>query len=79
MENLPKIVQKAPMAVECKAGKYFWCSCGLSNKQPFCDGSHNGTDFRPVMIELSEPKKLYFCACKKSEKSPLCDGTHNRI
>jgi CDGSH-type Zn-finger protein len=65
-----------PVAVE--SGKsYFWCSCGQSNNQPFCDGSHKGTDFTPVKYEAVESKKIYFCGCKQTKSAPLCDGSHN--
>ncbi|WP_412768544.1 CDGSH iron-sulfur domain-containing protein [Methylocaldum szegediense] len=73
------IPQKAPYALELRPGKYWWCSCGRSAKQPFCDGSHKGTEFSPVPFELSETKKVWLCGCKSSEKKPMCDGTHNRL
>jgi CDGSH-type Zn-finger protein len=75
----PMIPQKAPYAVELGPGKYWWCSCGRSAKQPFCDGSHKGTEFSPVPFELSETKKVWLCGCKHSEKKPMCDGAHNRL
>ena len=68
----------APIAVEVEAGKnYFWCSCGKSASQPFCDGSHKDTDFTPMKYEAAESKKLFFCACKATKGQPLCDGSHN--
>ena len=71
--------QNAPYAVECEAGKtYFWCACGKSTNQPFCDGSHKGTEFTPVAFKAEDSKKMYFCGCKKTENVPLCDGSHNR-
>ena len=76
----PKIPQKAPYPVEVEAGKsYFWCACGLSSKQPFCDGSHKGTDMSPVKHTAEKDGKVFFCGCKKTDKVPLCDGTHSRI
>lgn len=79
-DDLPVIAQKSPIAVEVEAGKkYFWCTCGKSEKQPFCDGSHKGTDFAPMMWEAEEDGKKFFCACKKTEKSPFCDGTHSKL
>lgn len=67
-----------PFAVEVESGKkYFWCACGKSAKQPFCDGSHAGTDFSPIIYEASADKKVFFCGCKATEKAPLCDGSHN--
>lgn len=76
----PDMPQKAPYPVEVTAGKkYWWCSCGKSAKQPFCDGSHQGTEFTPVTFEASANKTVYFCGCKASAKSPLCDGSHNAL
>ncbi len=66
-----------PTAVE--AGKdYWWCACGLSKKQPFCDGSHKGGPFTPVKYSATEDKTVYFCGCKASGNQPLCDGTHKK-
>jgi CDGSH-type Zn-finger protein len=66
-----------PTAVE--AGKdYWWCACGLSKKQPFCDGSHKGGPFTPVKYSATESKTVYFCGCKASGNPPLCDGTHKK-
>jgi CDGSH-type Zn-finger protein len=76
----PQIAQKSPYKVEVTAGKtYFWCACGRSQKQPFCDGSHKGSDFSPVKYEAGETKSVFFCGCKHSGKTPLCDGTHSRL
>jgi CDGSH-type Zn-finger protein len=76
----PVIAQKAPIPVEVEAGKtYFWCACGRSQKQPFCDGSHAGTDITPVKYTADADRKAFFCACKHSSKAPLCDGTHSRL
>ena len=69
----------APIAVEVESGKsYFWCACGLSQKQPFCDGSHQGTDFMPLKYTAVENRKVFFCTCKQTAKAPTCDGAHNR-
>ncbi|HID68582.1 MAG TPA: CDGSH iron-sulfur domain-containing protein [Roseibacterium sp.] len=80
MSDTPNIAQKAPYPVEVTAGKsYFWCSCGRSAKQPFCDGSHKDTDFTPVKYTAEADKKVFFCGCKASGKSPLCDGSHSKL
>ena len=74
----PKRAADAPIGVNVEAGKsYFWCSCGQSKKQPFCDGSHAGTDFTPLKYEATETKKVFFCGCKATKNQPLCDGSHN--
>lgn len=67
-----------PFAVEVEAGKaYFWCSCGKSASQPFCDGSHQGSDFVPLKYEANESKKVFFCGCKATAGQPMCDGSHS--
>ena len=76
----PTIAQKTPYGIDVEAGKsYFWCACGKSAKQPFCDGSHQDTEFLPIKFEASESKKMFFCGCKHSADKPLCDGTHNSL
>ena len=76
----PTIAQKAPCSVEVEAGEtYFWCSCGKSANQPFCDGSHKGTDFAPMKFEPGESDTVYFCGCKKTQGPPMCDGTHKNL
>ena len=78
--DIPQIAQKAPYPVEVEAGKsYFWCACGKSAKQPFCDGSHKGSSFAPVKYTAEESKKVFFCGCKHSAKTPLCDGIHKTL
>jgi CDGSH-type Zn-finger protein len=68
-----------PIAVEVEKGKsYYWCACGLSKKQPFCDGSHRETKFRPIPYKAEETKKKFFCACKQTDSQPFCDGSHNK-
>ena len=80
MSDAPIIAQKSPIPVEVTEGKtYFWCSCGRSQRQPFCDGSHKGTAFEPVKYTAEASKKLFFCGCKHSGKAPLCDGTHAKL
>ena len=67
------------IVVEVEKNKsYFWCSCGLSSKQPFCDGSHKNTEFSPVKFIADETKKMFFCTCKQTNNQPFCDGSHNK-
>lgn len=76
----PVIARKSPLPVDVEEGrKYFWCACGKSAKQPFCDGSHSGTGLSPVVYEATESKRVFFCGCKHSKKIAVCDGTHNRL
>ena len=61
-----------------KDKSYYWCSCGKSSKQPFCDGSHDGSEFGPLIYKADQSKKVFFCTCKQTNDQPLCDGSHNR-
>lgn len=77
MSDAPKIVGTAPIPIDVEAGKsYFWCACGQSSNQPFCDGSHKGSNFTPMKFEATEDKRVFFCACKHTKTAPMCDGTH---
>jgi len=76
----PMMAQRGPYRVEVVAGKdYWWCACGHSKTQPFCDGSHKTTPFTPMAHKATESKALYFCGCKQSGQKPLCDGTHSKL
>ena len=76
----PTIAQKAPYPVDVEQGKkYFWCACGKSNRQPFCDGSHEGTGMTPMTWTAPASKKMFFCGCKHTKGAPLCDGAHNGL
>ena len=78
--NQSIIAQKEPYIIEVVEGKsYYWCQCGLSNKQPFCDSSHKETNFKPILYKATENKKVYFCVCKKTSKQPFCDGSHKKL
>ncbi len=80
MSQLPTIAQDSPIPVEVEEGKsYFWCSCGQSKRQPFCDGSHKGSTFEPVKYTAEASKKVFFCGCKHTSKQPLCDGSHSKL
>jgi CDGSH-type Zn-finger protein len=76
----PAIPQKAPYPVEVEAGRtYWWCSCGQSAKQPFCDGSHKGSGFTPQSWTATADGRAWFCGCKATGKAPLCDGRHKAL
>ena len=76
--STPVRAADTPYVVEVESGKsYYWCACGKSVKQPFCDGSHAGTDITPLKFDATESKKAFFCGCKETKNSPMCDGSHN--
>lgn len=76
----PTCPQKAPYAVDVEEGKtYFWCTCGLSAKQPFCDGAHKGSGFKCVPWVADASKTVYFCGCKATKDTPFCDGSHANL
>ena len=75
----PIVVDKQPAVLELDAGTYYWCSCGRSRNQPFCDGSHEGSDFTPVEFTLAEKTTVALCLCKHSKNPPFCDGSHNKL
>ncbi len=71
--------QNAPYQVDVEEGKtYYWCACGRSASQPFCDGSHKGTDIEPTAFTAEKTEAVYLCGCKKTANAPFCDGTHNK-
>lgn len=75
----PVIAAKKPMVLDLEAGDYWWCACGQSKNQPWCDGSHKGTGFTPVQYELKEAKRVAMCCCKRSNSAPICDGQHKDL
>lgn len=76
----PEIAARTPFAINVEKGKdYYWCSCGKSKTQPFCDGSHKGSEFAPTKYTAEESKTVYFCGCKHSANGALCDGTHKSL
>jgi CDGSH-type Zn-finger protein len=78
--NQPHIAQKAPYAMNLEAGKdYWWCACGQSKNQPFCDGSHKGGEFSPIEFKASKTETVWLCGCKHSANKPFCDGTHKKL
>lgn len=76
----PIIAQKTPISVELTEGEsYWWCACGRSKNQPFCDGSHAGTSLTPLEYTAKRTRNMFFCACKLTKKGPFCDGSHNHL
>ncbi len=75
----PKIADKKPMLMTMEPGDYYWCACGESKNQPFCDGSHQGTEFTPIHAKIEEKKDVYWCMCKQSGNKPFCDGKHRDL
>lgn len=73
------IAAKRPAALDLDAGTYWWCRCGRSEHQPFCDGSHRDTGLSPLKLELEEPQRLLLCQCKQTGNAPLCDGSHRDL
>ena len=69
-----------PAEVFLEANKiYLWCSCGKTRTEPFCDGSHKGTDYQPLEYQVISSKTVFLCQCKKTQNPPICDGSHKYI
>ena len=75
----PVIAQKAPYELELEPGTYYWCACGRSKSQPFCDGSHEGTGFEPKEFVIAEKQTVSLCGCKWTADAPFCDGAHENL
>jgi CDGSH-type Zn-finger protein len=74
------IAQKSPFMTDLEENKdYFWCSCGKSSRQPFCDGSHKGSDFTPVKFNVNKARSYALCGCKQNDGQPFCNGAHNQL
>ncbi len=73
------IADKKPGVLELEPGTYYWCSCGQSQNQPFCDGAHKGTEFAPLAFEATEKKRVGLCNCKYTGNSPYCEGSHSKL
>ena len=73
------IAQKFPFVQKVELGEYWWCACGRSKSQPFCDGSHKGTGLAPVKTDIAEAKTVAWCGCKHSKNLPFCDGSHKNL
>ena len=75
----PIIAQKSPFVLKVKAASYYWCACGKSKNQPFCDGSHKSSSFAPKMVDITEEKTVAWCDCKHSKNGAFCDGSHAKL
>ena len=73
------IADKKPAVIELAAGTYYWCACGDSKGQPFCDGSHKGSEFHSRKFVLEAPAKVALCNCKQTQSPPYCDGSHGKL
>ena len=77
--NKPNCPQKNPYVLMGEKKKYIWCTCGKSEQQPFCDGSHKGSEFSPIIVDNEKEDNIAWCGCKATGNSPYCDGTHSKL
>ena len=75
----PHIAQKSAFVQKSAPATYWWCACGFSKTQPFCDGSHKGSGFAPMKVEITVDKTVAWCGCKHSKNAPFCDGSHSGL
>src|ERR1019366_5871069 len=75
----PTVAQKFPYVKDMPAGTYYWCACGNSKTQPLCDGSHKGTAFSPVKVDVAVAKNVAFCGCQSAKNAAFCDGSHSKL
>ena len=75
----PVIADRKPCIFELEPGTYWWCRCGKSAQQPWCDGAHADTDFQPIEIKITEKKRMALCLCKHTKHEPNCDGQHSHL
>ena len=73
------IADTKPAVLKVEPGTYYYCSCGLSSNQPFCNGAHKGSTFTPIKVEIEEAKTVAFCNCKQSQNGAFCDGSHTKL
>jgi CDGSH iron-sulfur domain-containing protein 3 len=75
----PKVAATKPFVMKVEPGTYAWCACGHSKNQPFCDGSHKPTPYKPVIEKVEKEKNVAWCGCKQTGSPPFCDGSHNKL
>lgn len=75
----PIVAKRSPAILDLQPGTYYWCRCGKSENQPFCDGAHQGTDLTPLAFEIKEARKAALCQCKQTQNPPFCDGAHKHL
>lgn len=78
-ETLPKVAARKPAVLTLDPGTYWWCACGLSDNEPYCDGAHKGSDMTPVQFDIDQRKQVALCLCKQTGNPPYCDGAHARL
>jgi CDGSH iron-sulfur domain-containing protein 3 len=79
MSNIPTVAGTKPIVMTLEPGTYYWCTCGLSSNQPFCNGAHKGTEFVPQAFTIEETTQVALCACKQTGNPPFCDGAHVKL
>ena len=79
MSEKPVCAQKSPYVMEMEPGTYYWCACGKTAAQPFCDGAHKGSGISPSKVELTEKTRVAWCGCRGSQAGHACDGSHRNL
>jgi CDGSH-type Zn-finger protein len=79
VDKKPNVADRKPMVMTLEPGTYWWCACGLSKTQPYCDGSHKGSGFQPQEVTIAQKQEVAFCMCKHTNGKPFCDGSHSAL
>ena len=75
----PRIAGYRSKKMDMKPGIYFYCTCGMSKNQPFCNGAHKNTRFKPTKVTIEKNEMIPWCLCKYSDKGHICDGKHREL